>query len=172
MFAQNQKQSIDPPQIRLAEAHKLSIGDKGWGALISYSLESVKIENHQGNVQSLAIVKVSDIRGEVTILFKGSQVATLLGVSLAQWKDIEKLSQCGQLFYRPFKNGLRNTFSLEQQLFYSFCESLVMREVLFIYFKKVPNWRKNETDVTFLEVSNCSLPTPKILKMYNFNNDL
>lgn len=170
MSTLNQQTSAQPPQICLSEAHKLSIGDVGWGALISYVLDSVKIDNHNGNVRTSAIVKVKDVRGETTVLFKGTQVATLLGVSFDQWKDIEKLSRSGQLFYRPFKLGLKNNFPIEQQLFYSFCERLVTREVLFINFKKVQNWRKTEANVSFLEVLNCSLPTLKILKIYNFDD--
>lgn len=156
--------------IRLTMGRQLKMGAHGWGALFSYVIDSIKINNDHGKIRSTAIIKVVDQAGAVTVMFQGNQVATLLGFTPKQWSAIEEMSSACQLFYRSFQHGLKDGFAPQQELFYTLCENLQRRETLFLKFERVPNIRKGEETIAFLKVLQCSLPTPEIMKQFNFNN--
>lgn len=157
------------PPIILTEAHTLKLNTKSWGVLTEYYLESVKVNSFaKNNIVSIAILRVGDIAGQVTLIIKGPSVGLLFGLSTQKWKEVEMLSQRdGQIFYRYFKDGLKDSFSYEQQLFYSFCASNQKKDLLVAVFERTKNTRRKDCSEALLNVLELCKPHDFILDIYH-----
>lgn len=149
--------NIEPT--KLTESHHLNLDTVGWGMLTDYYLESVKSYKYKGKISSTAIIKIGDKSGHVTCVIKGPAVGLLFGLSKEQWREVERLTDNGELFYRYFKNGLNDTFNLEQKIFYYFCATSQRNDALIAVFKRKINTRqvdKNDPLLEILELKKCN----------------
>lgn len=145
---------------KLTEARKLKLQTEAWGILTDYFLESVKINKHNNVMKTVATLKIGDRSGHVTCLVRGPTVGLLFDLTPAEWLEVEKLNfWSDQLFYRYFKNGLKNTFSYEQKLFYNFCLSNQNKDILVAVYHRCTNWRnfdKNDAVLEIVELKKCN----------------
>lgn len=145
--------------IKITEARKLKLHSESWGLLTEYNLESVKVTNTKGTLTSTTALRVTDRSGQVTCIIKGPCTGLLFGLSSEEWIEVEGMCSCrDQLFYRYFKNGINNSFSVEQRLFYNFCRTTQKHDVLVIKFRRCVNTRnkfKSDALLEVLEMKKC-----------------
>lgn len=154
--------------VKITECGSLKMNSRCWGLLSDYYLESVKINCYKANIiTSAAILKVTDVSGQVTCVLKGPTIGLLFGLNAEEWIKIEKLCHTGQqLFYRYFKDGLSKNFSCEQKLFYNFCLKNQKDDIFVAIFTRNPNLRTKDKDtplVNILELKKC---TSDVMNLY------
>lgn len=148
------------PPIKLTESRQIAKDTLAWTALGEFYLEYVKVQyNEQSrSAKSKAIIKVGDASGQVSCLIEGPNIALLFGLPKEKWKYIESLlTDNKELFYRRFVNGLNDSFSLNQRMFYYFCQTNQVKDLLFIKFKRGNNFRNEAGDfIHVIDIFNCN----------------
>lgn len=155
--------------VKITEARDLKLNTDCWGLLTDYYLESVKVDcNQSGVVTSSATLRTGDQSGQITCLVKGSNISALFGLTPPKWREIESLCKPGgQLFYRYFKDGLDKKFSYEQKLFYYFCASHQIKDVLVVVFRRQVNFRTKDKNDAFIQVIEFRKPNTSLLDLYH-----